>query len=159
VDIDIRVLLLAGSLGSVPFHIGLGTTAHQILLLEPSEPFQKVVIVLCGSLIKLVCLKGDTGDGIRCVNAHTTLDAAAHLLTKKSRHILFFMQIRFTLVNMTEAVDLLTCQMRSRRHEISMLGLLGQIESHPRCINDCLHLLIVSTDFLPLEINVPSHLL
>ncbi len=62
-------------------------------------------MILGGAVIQFVRFIGNIVNGVRGVDAHAALDAAADLLAEHAGHILFLVQVVRVLVNMGESVD------------------------------------------------------
>ncbi len=121
--IGARVRLVGRAEHPVALHVGLGAAADEVLRLEAGEPFLEVLVVLGGPVVQLVRLVGDVVDGVRRVDPHAALDAAADLLAEHARHVLFLVQVVRVLMDMGEAVDPLPREVGDGRAELLILRL------------------------------------
>ena len=84
----------------VTLYVRLGAAADQIFRLKAGEPFFEIFVVLGGAVVLLVRFVGDVVDGIRAVDPHAALDAAADFLAEQACHVLLSVQISGVLVDM-----------------------------------------------------------
>ena len=114
-DIGAGIRLVGRPQHPVALHVRLGAAADQVFRLEAGQPLLEVLMILGGAVVQLVRFVGDVVNGVRAVDAHAALDAAADLLAEHAGHVLFLVQVVLVLVDMGEAVDPLARQMRDGR--------------------------------------------
>ncbi len=142
----------------VALHVGLGAAADQVFRLEAGEPLLEVLMVLGGAVVHLVRLVGDVVDGVRSVDPHAALDAAADLLAEHARHVLFLVQVVLVLMDVGEAVDPLARQMGNGRAQILILR-LGRLVIGRADGVEAIHLEFVRpVDQLAVVVKIPFHL-
>ena len=110
------------SLLAISFNIGLSAVGTEIVLLEVFQVCQKTLMVL--GLMHLIDLEGNHGQGIHSINTHATLDAAPTLVAIQPGHLLLLHEIIRRAMNVAEAIDLLSCEMRGCSEDVLVLLLL-----------------------------------
>src|SRR5664280_1698072 len=152
------VRLLGVAKHPVAFRSRLGAATDEVFCLKAGEPLLEVLMVLSGAFVYLVRLIGDVVNGVRAVDAHAPLDAAADLLAEHTGHILFSVQVFLVLMNVSKTVDPFSREMRNSRTQILVFR-LGRFVV--RCTDgiDTIHLQLVRpVEQLAVEINVALHL-
>ena len=156
--VGIGVWLVGRPQYPVALNVRLSAAAHQVLCLEAYEPLLEVLVVLGGTVVHLVRFVGYVVDGVGGVNAHAPLDAAAHLLTEHTGHVLLLVQVVGVLMDVGKAANPLTGEMRYGGAQLLVLWLGCFIERDADGI-DAVHLaLICSVDNLAVEVDVSPHL-
>ena len=114
-------------------------------------------MVLCCAIIYLVRLIRDVVNGVRTVDTHAALDAAADLLAQHAGHILLSVQIFLVLMNVVKTINPLASQVRDGRAQFLVFR-FGRLVI--RCADgiDAIHLQLVRpVDQLAIVINVSLH--
>ncbi len=96
----------------VALHVGLGAAPDHVLVLKATQPFFEILMILRRPLVHLVRFIGHVVNGVCPVAAHAPLNAAADLLAEHARHVLLPVQVFSALMDMGEAVDPFTAEMR-----------------------------------------------
>ena len=118
-DEQVGILLLAGPQAAVALHVGHGAGDHQVVLLHVLQILlEPLMVVGTHGLIDLV---GDGVGGVHGVEAHAALIAGAGLLGDHPQHLHLLHQILGGLVDVGEAVDLLTGQVGGGGHQLLVL--------------------------------------
>ena len=132
-DVHIRVGLLVGCLGAVALGVGHGAVHRQVVVLDVDEEVLEVLVVV--GAVLLVDLVGGGVDGVEGVHAHAALEAAGGLLAQQALHLHLFHQILAGLMEVGEAVDLMTGQAGGSGHQILILGILCQGVGHGHAVD------------------------
>ena len=132
VEEQVRVGLLMGGLGPVPFGIGHGSVHCQVVLLHVDHKLLEVLMVV--GAVLLVHLVGGGELGVEGVHAYAPLEAGSGLLTQQALHLYLFDQVGGGLVDVSEAVDPLPGVGGDGGHQILVLGHLGQVVGHAHAV-------------------------
>ena len=131
--IHVRVRLLAGGLGPVSLGVGHGAVHRQVIVLHESQELLEVLVIV--GAVLLVGLIGGGEHGVECVHAHAPLEAAGRLLAQQALHLHLVDQVLRGLVQMGEAVDGVARQAGLHRHQVGILGILGQSVGHGHAVD------------------------
>ena len=125
---QVRVGLPARAQPPVALRVRHGAVHHQVVLLHVLQVAAEPGVIPCPQ--GAVHLVGDRIHRVERVHAHAALETAAGLLAEQALHLDLGHQVRRTLVQVREAVDLLAGQVGRRQHQVGVLGLLGQLVRH-----------------------------
>ena len=103
VQIEIGVGLLAGAQASIPFYVGHGAVADEVVVLHVTQVVQEARVVVCAQ--RLIHLVGRAVKGVQRVPTHTTLEACARLLSQTPQGFDFVEQVLIAAVQASKAVD------------------------------------------------------
>ena len=133
VDVHVRVSLLAGGLGPVALGIGHGAVHGQVVVLDEGQELLEVLVVV--GAVLLVDLIGGGEHGVEGVHAHAALEAGSGLLAQQTLHLHLVDQILGGLMQVGEAVDGVARQAGLHRHQVRILGILGQGVGHGHAVD------------------------
>ena len=152
------IRLLGRTQHPVTLYVRLGAASDKIFRLETGQPLLEILMILGGAFVHLVRFIGNIVNGVRAVDAHAALDAAADFLAQHSGHVLFLVQIFLVLMNVGETVDPLSGQMRNCRAQI-LIFRLGRFIIGCTDGIETIHLQLVRpVNQLAVVVNVPLHL-
>ena len=123
-DIQIRIGLLMGRQVPVSLHIRHGPVHREVLILDHSQEFDEPIVVFCPHLpIHFEC---HAVHGVHGVHSYAPLETGPGPLPQQTLHLDLFHQVFRALVQMGEAVDLLSRQMGRGRQQVFAFGIPGQ---------------------------------
>ncbi len=156
--VSARIGLFGWAQHAVALGVRLGAGGNHVFLLESGQPFLEVLVVIGLARPDLVRLVRNIVDGVGAVDAHTPLNAAADFLAEHAGHVLLAVQIGRVLVNVREAVDLLSGEVRRGRHQRFVLRLGGLVIGRAHDVDAVALQLVGAVDQLPVIIDVAFHL-
>ncbi|CAN4071960.1 D-alanyl-lipoteichoic acid biosynthesis protein DltB, partial [Dysosmobacter welbionis] len=131
--VHVRVRLLAGGLGPVALGVGHGAVHRQVVVLDEGQELLEV-FVIAGAVL-LVDLIGGGEHGVERIHTHTPLEAGSGLLAQQALHLHLVNEVLRGLVQVGEAVDGVARQAGLHRHQIGILGVLGQSVGHGHAVD------------------------
>ena len=106
-------------------YVGLGTVTDQVVLLAILNVLVQALVVL--STAGLVTVIRYRKQRIQCVRTHAALHTTAHAVADQTGHQLLFQQIFLGVMDVSGAVDGISCDVGSGRADIDVVGIICRI--------------------------------
>ena len=131
--VHVGIGLIVGGLGAVALGVGHGAVHGEVVVLHHGQELLEVLMIV--GAVLLVHLKGGGEHRVERVHAHAALEAAGGLLAQQALHLHLVDEVLGGLVQVGEAVDGVARQAGLHRHQVGILGVLGQSVGHGHAVD------------------------